>query len=121
MGEASDALLSLRPVKFQYKKELDPKGSLQFGLVAEEVNEVDPDLVVHDGNNQVYSVRYEAVNAMLLNEFLKQHDAVEKRKAEIRDLRSELAALELKAAKADFVEQRLNELEQNVRAIAKGN
>jgi hypothetical protein len=86
MGDASDVLLSLHPVKFQYKKDMDPKGTPQFGLVAEEVNEVDPDLVVRDANNQVYTVRYEAVNAMLLNEFLKQHHTVQEQKAQIATL-----------------------------------
>jgi hypothetical protein len=70
---ASEAILALKPVSFHYKKEIDPEGTPQFGLVAEQVAEVNPDLVVRDGNGEVYTVRYEAVNAMLLNELLKQH------------------------------------------------
>src|SRR5208283_6112455 len=83
MGEASEALLALRPVTFRYKPGIDPKGLAQFGLVAEEVDKVDPDLVVRDATNGIYSVRYEAVNAMLLNEFLKQHSKVEQQNTEI--------------------------------------
>jgi hypothetical protein len=71
MGNASEALLSLRPVTFRYKKNIDPKGAPQFGLVAEQVEKVNPDLVARDAKGEVYTVRYEAVNAMLLNEFLK--------------------------------------------------
>jgi trimeric autotransporter adhesin len=102
MGDSSDVILSLHPVKFQYKKDMDPKGTPQFGLVAEEVNQIDPDLVVRDGKNQIYTVRYEAVNAMLLNEFLKQHRTVQEQKTEITTL-----------------EKRLNELEEAVRSLNK--
>src|SRR5438309_1879656 len=73
MDKASEAILALKPVTFRYKHELDPKGIPQFGLVAEEVEKVNPALVARDGQGKVYTVRYEAVNAMLLNEFLKQH------------------------------------------------
>jgi hypothetical protein len=104
MGDASDLLFSLRPVTFRYKPELDPAGSPQFGLVAEEVNDVDPDLVLRDKNNQIYSVRYEAVNAMLLNEFLKEHQKVEEQQTEIH-------ALTEKAARVDSLEKRLETLE----------
>jgi hypothetical protein len=76
MGRASDALLALRPVTFQYQSAIDPTGTPQFGLVAEEVEKVSPDLVVHDADRQIYTVRYEAVNAMLLNEFQKQHETI---------------------------------------------
>ena len=71
MGDASDALLSLRPVTFHYKKNIDPKSVPQFGLVAEEVEKVNPDLVARDAEGKAYTVRYEAVNAMLLNEHKK--------------------------------------------------
>jgi hypothetical protein len=69
-------LMALRPVTFQYKADIDPTGTPQFGLIAEEVEKVNPDLVVHDADHQIYSVRYEAVNAMLLNEFQKQHETI---------------------------------------------
>ena len=73
MDTGSEAVLQLRPVAFQYKKEIDPAGTAQFGLLAEEVEKVNPDLVVHDKKGNPYSVRYDQVNAMLLNEFLKDH------------------------------------------------
>jgi septal ring factor EnvC (AmiA/AmiB activator) len=77
MERASEALFALKPVTFRYKKGIDPQGIPQFGLVAEEVEAVNPDLVVRDGEGKVNTVRYEAVNAMLLNEFLKEHRKVE--------------------------------------------
>jgi hypothetical protein len=76
MDKASEAILSLQPVTFHYKHELDPEGIPQFGLVAEQVAKVDPDLVARDAAGKPYTVRYEAVNAMLLNEFLKEHRRV---------------------------------------------
>jgi hypothetical protein len=86
MNQASEAILKLQPVTFHYKKELDPKAIPQFGLVAEEVEKVDPDLVVRDETGQPYSVRYETVNAMLLNEFLKEHHKVEALEAKVGQL-----------------------------------
>ena len=77
-------ILALKPVTFRYKKELDPKGVPQFGLVAEQVEKVNPDLVVREANGKVYSVRYDAVNAMLLNEFLKEHRKVEELEKDLR-------------------------------------
>src|SRR5262249_49848687 len=73
MDKASEAILTLKPVTFRYKKELDPASIPQFGLVAEDVEKVNPDLVARDDEGKPYTVRYEAVNAMLLNEFLKEH------------------------------------------------
>jgi hypothetical protein len=73
MNKVSEALLALKPVTFRYKKEIDPAATPQFGLVAEEVENVNPDLVVRDKEGKPYSVRYDQVNAMLLNEFLKEH------------------------------------------------
>ena len=76
MDTESEAIHALRPVTFHYKQELDPDCTPQFGLVAEEVEKVDPDLVARDADGKAYTVRYEAVNAMLLNEFLKEHHKV---------------------------------------------
>ena len=73
MERVSEGLFALKPVTFHYKKEIDPAGMQQFGLVAEEVEKVNPDLVVRDKEGKPYSVRYDQVNAMLLNEFLKEH------------------------------------------------
>jgi Chaperone of endosialidase len=76
MDKASEAIHALKPVTFRYKQELDPESIPQFGLVAEEVEKVNPALVARDAQGEVYTVRYEAVNAMLLNEFLKEHRKV---------------------------------------------
>jgi hypothetical protein len=81
MDKASEAILALKPVTFRYKQELDPEAIPQFGLVAEQVEKVNPDLVVRGEDGKVTTVRYEAVNAMLLNEFLKEHRKVEKLEA----------------------------------------
>src|SRR4030095_10706884 len=78
MDKASEAILALEPVTFRYKHDLDPDGIPQFGLVAEQVEKVNPDLVARDDQGKPCTVRYEAVNAMLLNEFLKEHRKVEK-------------------------------------------
>ena len=104
MGKASEALLSLRPVTFHYKKNIDPNGAPQFGLVAEEVEKVNPDLVVRDAQGKVFTVRYEAVNAMLLNEFLKEHRKVEELE---KDLRATIVQQqkEIKALTASLKEQ----------------
>ena len=81
MDKASEAILALRPVSFRYQKSLDPKGVPQFGLVAEEVAKVNPDLVVPDEEGKPFSVRYEEVSVMLLNEFLKEHRTVQELKS----------------------------------------
>jgi Chaperone of endosialidase len=83
MGSASDALFALKPVTFRYKKEIDSAGTSQFGLVAEDVEKVNPDLVVRDKEGKPYSVRYEAVNAMLLNEFLKARRQIDAQQKQI--------------------------------------
>jgi hypothetical protein len=88
MDKVSEAVLALKPVTFQFKS--DSKGTPQFGLIAEEVANVNPDLVVRDGNGEIYSVRYDAVNAMLLNEFLKEHRTIQAQQKEIDALRAEL-------------------------------
>jgi hypothetical protein len=93
MNKTSEAIFSLEPVTFRYKKEIDPAGTSQFGLVAEEVEKINPDLVVRDKQGKTYSVRYEAVNAMLLNEFLKEHRKNEEQQATIAQLKSGMDAL----------------------------
>ena len=90
MDKTSEAILALKPVTFHYKH--DKTGTLQFGLIAEEVAEVNPDLVVHDKNGDIYTVRYDAVNAMLLNEFLKEHRKIEQQQAIIVELQSTVAS-----------------------------
>jgi hypothetical protein len=86
MDKASEAILALKPVTFRYKKELDPDKIPQFGLIAEEVEKVNPELVARDEEGKIMSVRYEAVNAMLLNEFLKEHQTVQELKKQVAEL-----------------------------------
>jgi hypothetical protein len=115
MEKASEAILSLRPVTFHYKS--DAKGIPQFGLIAEEVAKVNPDLVLPDKEGKPYTVRYDQVNAMLLNEFLKEHRKVEKLEATVAQQRKDFQAAiaqdreEMQAAVA-----RLNEQIQKVSA-----
>jgi len=91
MSQTSEALFALKPVTFRYKKEIDPAGAPQFGLVAEQVEKVNPDLVVRDKEGKPYTVRYEAVNAMLLNEFLKEHRKNEEQGTTIAQLKRDSA------------------------------
>ena len=91
MDQTSEAILGLKPVTFYYKS--DSTGTPQFGLIAEEVAQVNPDLVVRDEKGEIYTVRYEAVNAMLLNEFLKEHKAVQEQGATVAELKKQIATL----------------------------
>ena len=91
MDKASEAIFSLKPVTFRYKHELDPDGIPQFGLVAEQVEKVNPELVARDDQGKPYTVRYEAVNAMLLNEFLKEHQKVEEQDSKQQKLETIVA------------------------------
>ena len=116
MDNASEAILALKPVSFRYKKEIEPGGAIMFGLIVEDVEKVDPDLVSRNDKGEAETVRYEAVNAMLLNEFLKEHRKVEeqdrrlneqeraiaKHQAEIRALASQIqkASAELQLIKS---------------------
>jgi Chaperone of endosialidase len=93
MATASEAILALRPVTFHYKPELDKTGIPQFGLVAEEVEAINPDLVTRDKEGKVTTVRYEAVNAMLLNEFLKEHRKNQQQEATIARLEKQIEVL----------------------------
>jgi hypothetical protein len=105
MDKASVAILALKPVTFHYKS--DTKDTPQFGLIAEEVAEVNPDLVVRDDNGEIYTVRYDAVNAMLLNEFLKEHRKNEEQEARIAQLRGDL-------------QSRLAEQQKQIEALTEG-
>ena len=90
MDNTSEAILALKPVTFRYKKEIDTQRTPQFGLVAEDVEKVNPDLVIRDREGKPYTVRYEAVNAMLLNEFLKEHKTVQQQGQTIARLEKQL-------------------------------
>jgi len=101
MDKASEAILKLAPVTFRYKPELDPDGIPQFGLVAEQVEKVNPDLVARDEQGKPYTVRYEAVNAMLLNEFLKEHRRVEEQVRQVKEQEATIMQLKWRAAKQE--------------------
>ena len=90
MDDASETLFALKPVIFRYKKEIDRSHSLQYGLVAEDVAQVDPNLAIRDKKGQIESVHYSAINAMLLNEFLKEHKKVEKLEATLEAVNARL-------------------------------
>ena len=105
MDKASEAILALKPVTFRYKQEIDPGRSPQFGLVAEDVEKVNPDLVVRDADGKVNTVRYEAVNAMLLNEFLKEHRKVQELKA-AQEKQQAMIAQQHKDFQATIAEQK---------------
>jgi hypothetical protein len=94
MDQTSELLFALKPVTFCYKHEIDPAGTSQFGLVAEDVEKVNPDLVVRDKEGKPYSVRYDAVNAMLLNEFLKEHSTVQGQGRELQKQAATIARLQ---------------------------
>jgi len=96
IGKASEALYTLKPVTFNYKKEIDPDSIDQFGLVAEEVETINSDLIVRDEEGKAYSVRYDQVNAMLLNEFLKEHEQVQAQQKQIDTLTTQLKEQELR-------------------------
>ena len=101
MDKVSEAILALKPVTFRYKQDIDSKGTPQFGLVAEEVAKVNPNLVTRDAKGDIYTVRYDAVNAMLLNEFLKEHQTVQELKKEVAALTAGLqkVSAQLEASK----------------------
>jgi len=119
MDKASEAVLSLQPVTFRYKKKLDPRAIPQFGLVAEQVEKVDPELVAHDDQGKPFSVRYEAVNAMLLNEFLKEHRTVEELRATVVQQEATIAQ-QKKEFEQKLAEQQSTNAEQQkeIRALA---
>jgi hypothetical protein len=114
MDKASEAILALKPMTFRYKKEIDPDGTPQFGLVAEDVAKVNPDLVARDADGKPYTVRYDAVNAMLLNEFLKEHRTVQ-------DLKSTVAKQEATIARQQTsFQSKLAEQERQIEALSAG-
>ena len=108
MDQTSEAILALKPVTFHYKN--DTSNAPQFGLVAEEVAEVDPNLVVRDKEGKPYSVRYDQVNAMLLNEFLKEHKAFLKEQKKVQRLEAALTV----------VNQRLREQDAKIEQVSAG-
>jgi len=122
MDKASEALFSLKPVTFRYKEEIDPVGIQQFGLVAEDVEKVNPDLVVRDENGKVNSVRYDQVNAMLLNEFLKEHRKVAEQDRKIQEQEATIAQLKSTVAQQqngmEVVTRRLEEQAAQIQKVS---
>ncbi len=106
MDKASEAILALKPVTFHYKKEIDPKKTAQFGLVAEEVEKVNPALITRDNQGKVYTVRYDAVNAMLLNEFLKEHRKMQEQDRKVQEQGATISQLKLTVARQDATNAR---------------
>ena len=107
MNNASQALFALKPVTFRYKKEIDQSQILDYGLIAEQVAQVDSKLAIRDKNGQIESVRYSAINAMLLNEFLKEHDAFLEEQKKVRKLEAAFAT----------VNERLKEQEAKIEKV----
>jgi len=120
MDKSSEAILALKPVTFRYKEELDPDKIPQFGLIAEEVEKVNPDLVVHDDEGKPYTVRYEAVNAMLLNEFLKEHRKVEVQERKVQEQVATTTKLESTVAKQnEMIAQQQKQIEALTATVQK--
>jgi uncharacterized coiled-coil protein SlyX len=109
IGNGSEVLYRLQPMSFRYKPGIDAAGTPQFGLIAEQVDRVDPDLVVRDAKGQIFTVRYEAVNAMLLNEFLKEHRRVEEVRSTIAKQETTIAELSDTLARQQKVMESLRE------------
>ena len=108
MDQASDVIFALRPVSFRYKEELDRSHALSFGLIAEEVAEISPELITRDPEGRPQTVRYEAVNAMLLNEFLKEHRAFVEEQRKVTKLESTVADLVATVKKQAALIQKVN-------------
>jgi septal ring factor EnvC (AmiA/AmiB activator) len=117
MNQASEAILALKPVTFHYKE--DTTNTPQFGLIAEEVAKINRDLVVHDDNGEIYAVRYDAVNAMLLNEFLKEHRRIEELKSTMAQQRQDFeTAIAQQQKTTEALVARLNEQEMRIQKVS---
>jgi hypothetical protein len=118
MDRDSEALFALNPVTFRYKDEIDPEGRSQFGLVAEDVENVSPDLIVRDKEGKPYSVRYDQVNAMLLNEFLKERRRIEELKSAMVQQRKDFeAAIARQQKQTETLVARLNEQQIQIQKL----
>jgi len=121
IGQASEIIYGLKPVSFRYKKVIEPNRQLGFGLIAEEVEKVNSDLVVHDKEGKPYSVRYDQVNAMLLNEFLKEHKKVEEQDRKAQEQQATIAQLKSTVAQQqkamEAVIARLKEQDQKMQKV----
>jgi len=117
MDNASEVLYRLKPVTYRYKKEIDKGQALDYGLIAEEVAKVDPTLAVRNGKGQIESVRYQAINTMLLNEFLKEHKKVEEQDRKAQEQQATIAQLQSTVARQEkgFAKQ-----EEQIQALTAG-
>ena len=113
MDSTSEAILGLKPVAFHYKS--DTKGTPQFGLISEDVAAAHPDLVVRDENGEAYTVRYDAVNVMLLNEFLKEHRKVQEQECRIQEQEATIAQLK---KRMETVDTRLKEQDAKIQSVS---
>jgi hypothetical protein len=121
MGNASEVVLALKPVTFRYKQEVDADHAPQFGLVAEEVEKIDRQLVVHDEQGRPFAVRYDAVNAMLLNEFLKEHRKIEEQQTKLGQQQSTIAELKATVAKQqDTFASKFAQQQRQIEALSAG-
>ena len=122
MEQASEVLFALKPVTFRYKKEIDPHSISELGLVAEDVEKVNPDLVVRDKEGKPYSVRYEQVNAMLLNEFLKEHRKVGEQDSKLENQARKIQEQETMITQLkkgmETVVARLNEQDSKIQKVS---
>ena len=119
MEQASEVLFALKPVTFRYKRGIDPQGIPQFGLVAEDVEKVNPDLIIRDPDGKAHMVRYEQVNAMLLNEFLKEHRRVEELRSAMAQQRKDFEAAIVQQQKTtEALVARLNEQEARTQKVS---
>ena len=121
MQSASETLYRLKPVTYRYKKEIDPSQSLDYGLVAEDVAKIDPNLANRNRDGQIESVRYNVINAMLLNEFLKEHKRVQEQETTVTELRSTASKQEATIAqlKRDF-QSKFAEQQKQIEAFTTG-
>ena len=117
MDKASESVLALKPVTFRYKKEIEPNGAIMFGLIAEEVEKVAPELVTRNDKGQVESVRYEMVNAMLLNEFLKEHRKVEEQGGKLQE---QAARMQSQDCKVQELEANATRQQKQIEALTVG-
>jgi hypothetical protein len=119
MDSASETLYRLKPVTFRYNKEINARQTLEYGLVAEDVADVDPNLAIRNKDGEIESVRYTAVNAMLLNEFIKEHRRVEELKSAMAQQRKDFEAAIVQQQKTtEALVARLNEQEARIQKVS---
>jgi len=119
MDNASEAILALKPVSFRYKNEIEPHDTIMFGLIAEDVEKVDPDLITRNGKGEAETVRYEAVNVMVLNEFLKEHRKVEEQGSRMEKRDYDIAQQEAEIRALTSQLQKVNDELQSIKSSSR--